>query len=73
MRYISECLEISVKHHQRISNRAGIYEACNDSISKLEADYEIWQRDKDQDRKEKYSSGILPLIELIKGIRDLAK
>ncbi len=73
MQYISECLEISVELHQRISNRASIYEACNDSIAKLEDDYEIWRRDKDQARKEKYSSGILPLIELIKGIRELAK
>lgn len=68
MAYIESKLNISCEYIMSLSNREDIHKACMNSMSRLREDYNQWKDDKDEERKEKYSSGIIPMITLISKI-----
>lgn len=70
MKYIENRLQISPSYIENLPNKEAIHKACTISIASLQKDYAQWQDDRDKERKEKYSSGIMSLISLIANIKD---
>lgn len=70
MKYIENRLQISPSYIANLPNKEAIHKACTISIASLQKDYAQWQDDRDKERKEKYSSGIMSLISLIANIKD---
>lgn len=70
MKYIENRLQISPSCIANLPNKEAIHKACTISIASLQKDYAQWQDDRDKERKEKYSSGIMSLISLIANIKD---
>ena len=72
MVYIKDLLDISPKTIACHPNKPEIQLACANSLEKLRKDYKNWSTDKDIDRKTKYSSGIVFIIEMIEEIHKAA-
>lgn len=72
MVYIKDLLDISPKTIACHPNKPEIQLACANSLEKLKTDYKNWSTDKDIDRKTKYSSGIVFIIEMIEEIQKAA-